>query len=152
MAATLPTMDQRIGNYEAMFLIGQGAGSQLTEVIASIRQMIERAGGRLISMKKWDERRLAFEIDKQKRALYILAYFSAPTVNIVQIERGTNLSEQIMRVLITKADHLSEDEMRAADALKDLEAEAKLRATQPSAIPAVVTEVPTVPVDADDEI
>jgi len=145
-------MDQRIGNYEAMFLIGQGAGSQLTEVIASIRQMIERAGGRLISMKKWDERRLAFEIDKQKRALYILAYFSAPTVNIVQIERGTNLSEQIMRVLITKADHLSEDEMRAADALKDLEAEAKLRATQPSAIPAVVTEVPTVPVDADDEI
>jgi len=42
--------------------------------------------------------------------------------------------------------------MRAADALKDLEAEAKLRATQPSAIPAVVTEVPTVPVDADDEI
>ncbi len=152
MATTLPTMDQRIGNYEAMFLIGQGAGSQLTEVIASIRQMIERAGGRLISMKKWDERRLAFEIDKQKRALYILAYFSAPTVNIVQIERGTNLSEQIMRVLITKADHLSEDEMRAADALKDLEAEAKLRATQPSAIPAVVTEVPTVPVDADDEI
>jgi len=107
-------MDQRIGNYEAMFLIGQGAGSQLTEVIASIRQMIERAGGRLISMKKWDERRLAFEIDKQKRALYILAYFSAPTVNIVQIERGTNLSEQIMRVLITKADHLSEDEMRCA--------------------------------------
>ena len=145
-------MDQRFGNYEAMFLIGQGAGSQLTEVIASIRQMIERAGGRLISMKKWDERRLAFEIDKQKRALYILAYFSAPTVNIVQIERGTNLSEQIMRVLITKADHLSEDEMRAADAMKDLEAEAKLRATQPSAIPAVVTEVPTVPIDADDEI
>ena len=145
-------MDQRVSNYEAMFLIGQGAGSQLTEVIASIRQMIERAGGRLISMKKWDERRLAFEIDKQKRALYILAYFSAPTVNIVQIERGTNLSEQIMRVLITKADHLSEDEMRAADAMKDLEAEAKLRATQPSAIPAVVTEVPTVPIDADDEI
>jgi len=36
--------------------------------------------------------------------------------------------------------------------MKDLEAEAKLRATQPSAVPVTVTEVPVVPVDADEEV
>ncbi len=146
-----PTIDQRTSNYEAMILIGQGAASQLPEILTFIRQMIEKAGGKIIAMKKWDERRLAYEIDKQKRALYILTYFSAPNVNLGQIERACNLNEQIMRVLITKADHLSEDEMRAADAMKDLEAEAKLRATQP-AVPVAVTEVPVVPVDADEEV
>ena len=150
--ATLPTMDQRVSNYEAMFLIGQGAAAQLPEILTFLRQMIEKAGGKIIAMKKWDERRLAYEIDKQKRALYILTYFSVPTVNVGQIERACNLNEQIMRVLITKADHLSEDEMRAADAMKDLEAEAKLRATQPTAVPVTVTEVPSVPVDADEEV
>jgi len=30
-------------------------------------------------MRKWDERRLAYEIKKQKRGLYILCYFKAPT-------------------------------------------------------------------------
>jgi small subunit ribosomal protein S6 len=150
--ATLPTFDQRTANYEAMFLIGQGAASQLPEILTFIRQMIEKAGGKIIAMKKWDERRLAYEIDKQKRALYILCYFNAPTVNLGQVERACNLNEQIMRVLITKADHLSEDEMKAADAMKDLEAEAKLRATQPSAVPVSVTEVPVVPIDADEEV
>jgi small subunit ribosomal protein S6 len=145
------TFDQRTANYEAMFLIGQGTASQLPEILTFITQMIERAGGRIIAMKKWDERRLAFEIDKQKRALYILAYFNAPTTALGQIERACNLNEQIMRVLLTKADHLSEDEMKASDAMKDLEAEAKLRATQPTA-PVAVTEVPVVPVDVDEEV
>lgn len=150
MATT--TLDQRTANYEAMFLIGQGAAVQLPEILTFIRQMIDRAGGRIIAMKKWDERRLAYEIDKQKRALYILAYFNAPTVSLGQIERACNLNEQIMRVLITKSDHLSEDEMKAADAMKDLEAEAKLRATQPASIPVNVTEPPVIPADTDDEV
>lgn len=150
--ATLPTLDQRTANYEAMFLVGQGAAAQLPEIITFITQTIEKAGGKIIAMKKWDERRLAYEIDKQKRALYILAYFNIPTVNLGQVERTCNLSEQIMRFMFTKADHLSVDEMKAADAMKDLEAEAKLRATQPANVPIAVTEPPVVPVDADDEV
>lgn len=147
-----PTIDQRTANYEGMFLIGQGSAAQLPEILAFIRQSIEKAGGRIIAMKKWDERRLAYEIDKQKRALYILAYFNMPTVNVNQLERACNLNEQVMRALFTRADHLSEDEMRAADAMKDLEAEAKLRATQPAAAPVAVTELPEVPADTEEEV
>ena len=136
------TIDARTSNYEAMILIGQGAAAQLPEILTLIRQNIERQGGRIIAMKKWDERRLAYEIDKQKRALYILCYFNVPNTSLGHIERGFNLAEQIMRVLITKVEHLSEDEMRAADAMKDLEAEAKLRATQPNLVPANITARP----------
>lgn len=145
------TIDARTSNYEVVILIGQGAAAQLPEVLTGIRQVIEKAGGRIIAMKKWDERRLAYEIDKQKRALYILGYFNAPNTSLGQIERGFNLTEQIMRVLITKADHLSEDEMKAADAMKDLEAEAKLRASQPNMVPANITAPPTVDPSAEDE-
>ncbi len=66
---------------------------------------------------------------------------------MVEIERACNLSEGILRVLITRADHLTEEEMKAADDPKGLEAEAKLRASQPS-MP--VTEPTPVPAPADE--
>ena len=143
---------KRINAYEVMFLISQGEAADFAGVIEHINHLLERAEAEILGMQKWDERRLAYEIDKQKRALYILAYFNAPTVSLGQIERACNLNEQIMRVLITKSDHLSEDEMKAADAMKDLEAEAKLRATQPASIPVNVTEPPVIPADTDDEV
>jgi small subunit ribosomal protein S6 len=115
--------------YEAMFLIGQAAAANLPEVIDHIKDIFNRAGAELIAMKKWDERRLAYEIKKQKRGLYILTYFRAQNTALPGIERDVNLSERIMRVMILRADHLTEDEMRAADSRDALEAEARMRAS-----------------------
>lgn len=142
----------RTCNYEGLFLISQA--TPFGEAVNGIRHNLERHHATILAMRKWDERRLAYEINKQKRGIYILAYFSCDTRHLGEIERGFNLSEQVMRFLITRADHLTLDEMKAADAQKDLEAEARLRATQPAAAlaAAAVTETPSVPADEDDEL
>lgn len=119
---------ERTFNYEAMFLIGQSTAADLGAVISHIDELLERCGAKLISMAKWDERRLAYEIEKQKRGLYILAYFEAPAQQIAQLDRDTQMSETIMRVLVTRADHLTMEEMQAADNREALLGEAKLRA------------------------
>lgn len=124
----------RTAYYEGMFLISQAVATDLAGVTAFIRQTIEKNGGTVIAMRKWDERRLAFEIQKQKRGYYILTYFQAPTSALTTMERSFNLSEQIMRQLVTKVEHLTVAEMQAADAQRDLETEAKLRATQPASV------------------
>lgn len=141
----------RVANYEGLFLISQS--QPFGEAVNGIRHILERYGATILAMRKWDERRLAYEIQKQKRGIYILAYFSCDTKHLGEIERGLNLSEQIMRFLITRADHMTVDEMRASDAQKELEAEAKLRATQPAAaLAAAVTEPPAAPIDEDEEL
>lgn len=114
-------------NYEVMFLLGQAQSAQLGETLAHINELFKRAHVDVIAMKKWDERRLAYEIEKNKRGTYILAYFSADPANLGGFERDCNLSEKIMRVLITRCDHLSMDEMQAADARQDLATESQLR-------------------------
>jgi small subunit ribosomal protein S6 len=116
--------------YEAMFLISQAVAADLSGAVAHINELLARAHAEVIAMRKWDERRLAYEIKKQKRGLYILAYFKAPNTSIAHLERDCNLSEKILRAMILRADHLTEDEMRAADAREALETEAKLRATR----------------------
>ena len=63
--------------------------------------MIEHHAGQIIVIKKWDKRKLAYEIKGQKRGLYIIAYFTAPGAAVAAIERDVNLSEQVLRVLVT---------------------------------------------------
>lgn len=116
--------------YEAMFLVSQASAADLAGVISHINELLARAKASIVAMRKWDERRLAYEIRKQKRGLYIHTYFMAPGSAIAGLERDCKLSEQILRSLIIRVDHLTEDEMKAADAREALETEAKLRAKQ----------------------
>ena len=121
---------QRINEYEGMFLISQAEAADFGGVIEHINHLFERAGAEVIAMQKWDERRLAYEVDKQKRGVYILSYFKAPTENLQAFERDCNISERILRTMVTKADHLTMDEMKAFDRRSDLEVEAKERAAR----------------------
>jgi small subunit ribosomal protein S6 len=122
--------NNRVYAYEVMFLIGQAQAADLAGVIEHINEIFHRSGAEVIAMRKWDERRLAYEIKKQKRGLYILAYVKIPARNMPLFERDCNLSERLLRVMSLRADHLTEDEMRAADAREDLAVEARMRATR----------------------
>lgn len=127
-------MTQIKRHYEGMFLISQQVAANFAEAVQHIRETMENAGATIIAMKKWDERRLAFEIDKQKRGVYILAYFEAPTSALIKIENTCNLSEQILRAMFLRADHLTLEEMQSADERQALADEARLRATRAAQI------------------
>jgi small subunit ribosomal protein S6 len=114
--------------YEGMFLFSQSTAADLAGVIDHVNEILARAGAEVIAMKKWDERRLAYEIKKQKRGTYVLVYFKADADRIVGIERDCNLSEKVLRLMVLRADHMTEEEMLATDAREDLAAEARQRA------------------------
>jgi ribosomal protein S6 len=101
--------------YEAMFLFPAGAATELEKSISTVRGMIERHEGKIMVLKKWDERKLAYEVKGQKRGVYIIAYFTAPGSAVAGIERDVNLSEEVLRVLVTHAEHLNESEMNAVE-------------------------------------
>jgi small subunit ribosomal protein S6 len=101
--------------YEAMFLFPTSVAADLDHALMTSRQIIERHDGKVLVLKKWDERKLAYEIGKNKRGVYIIAYFSAPGSIVTAIERDVNLSEEILRVMVTKADHLNQTEMDAVE-------------------------------------
>lgn len=105
----------KLNQYEAMFLF-PATGTMETQACLDIaRTMVERHGGQIIVLKKWDERKLAYEMEKQKRGLYLLCYFRNDGSGITGLERDVRLSEQVLRVLITRADHVNETEMAAVE-------------------------------------
>ena len=101
--------------YEGMFLLGPTSPQDQEGALNVVRTMIERHGGQILVIKRWDERKLAYEIGKQKRGTYVISYFRAPGTAVSAIERDVNLSENVLRVLITDADHLNQQEMEAVE-------------------------------------
>lgn len=116
-----------VRQYEGMFLFPQAVTGDLAAAADHVRESITRHGGEVVSLVKWDERRLAFDIRSNKRGVYFLAYFTAPTSVVGSIERDCNLSEKMLRAMIVRADHLSAEQMQDAEGQARLIMESKLR-------------------------
>ncbi|MCH8967530.1 MAG: 30S ribosomal protein S6 [Planctomycetes bacterium] len=100
-----------MNTYEAMFLFDPAAGSSLESVQAEVDRLMTRAEAEVIVTRRLEERRLAYEIDGRKRGLYVLTYFRAEGPKIGPLERDVRLSESILRALILRADHVTEEVM-----------------------------------------
>ena len=108
-------MATKLNKYEAMFLMSTQHTSDVEGSLKLVRGMIEKHHGEILVCKKWDERKLAYEIGKAKRGLFIIAYFNAPGADVTPLERDVRLSEDYIRVLITRADHLNLQEMESVE-------------------------------------
>ena len=103
-----------MNTYEAMFLFDSTFASDFAKVEQEVGRLMERAGAEIVVCRKWDERKLAYDIKGHKRGCYVLTFFRADPGRITGIERDAQLSEPVLRVLILRADHMTAEGMEAA--------------------------------------
>ncbi len=98
--------------YEGLFLIDSAlAAADWDQILGMLKKFLDRAGADVVSIKKWDDRKLAYDIQGKGRGTYILIYFNCDPSRIGGIERDVNLSEQVMRAMILRTDRMSQDDM-----------------------------------------
>jgi small subunit ribosomal protein S6 len=87
--------------YEGMFLLDSGrAAKDWAGTESLVTQVLERYGAKFVLKDRWDERKLAFAIKKQKRGTYYLAYFDAPAGSLAEIRRDLTLTDGVLRFLL----------------------------------------------------
>jgi small subunit ribosomal protein S6 len=107
-----------------MFLVDSAqAGSDWDGIISAIRKILEKAQAEIVSMNKWDDRKLAYDIKGTSRGTYILTYFRVDGGRISEIEKSVQLSERIIRVLILNAERLSQEDIERETPAMKLEKE-----------------------------
>ena len=120
--------------YEGMFLVDSAqAAADWEGTLSVIETILKRADAEVVSMQKWQERKLAYDIDHKTRGTYILSYFKADGPRIAGIEKDVLLSEKVMRVLVLGT------EKRPAEMIeRDIKGESadKPAESAPSAAPA----------------
>ena len=101
--------------YEGMFLIDSAlAAADWDAALKSITDILEKSGAAIESVRKWDERMLAYSVNGKNRGTYILTYFRVEGPKIQEIERNTRLSEKIMRVLILSTERMTQEDIDKA--------------------------------------
>lgn len=96
--------------YEGMFLVDANeAASDWDGVIGAVRNVLERSEAEIVSLNKWDDRRLAYEIDKRERGCYILCYFKVEGPKMAEIDRDIKLNDHIIRALILSAEPIPQE-------------------------------------------
>jgi len=127
--------DEQKNIYEGLFLFPQSVTANLQGAVDHVHELLDRAEAEVVSFGKWDERRLAYEVKGNKRGVYFLAYFRAAPSKMTGLERDCNLSEMMLRALVTRADHVPEELIQSADRRAQLADEIKLREEQSKPTP-----------------
>jgi len=123
--------------YEGMFLIDAG-NPDFQAASEPITNVFNRTEAEVLSLKPWDERKLAYEIKGRKRGLYVLSYFKVDPLRVAEIEHECELDERVLRVLILRQDDVSDETVAAetpatAAAARMQEAAAKRQAEEEAA-------------------
>jgi len=115
--------------YEGLFLVDSAiAAADWQLVTDTINRILAKAEAEVVSLHKWDERKLSYDIGKVSRGTYILVYFNCDPLRIHEIERDVQLSETLLRVMILRTDRMSREDIEKPTPIMVAETQAQAAA------------------------
>jgi small subunit ribosomal protein S6 len=91
--------------YEHVFLARQDlAQGQVDALAEAASNIITQNGGRIVKTETWGLRNLAYRIAKNRKAHYVLLDFEAPAPVVAELERQTQINEDVIRYMTLKVD------------------------------------------------
>ena len=91
--------------YEHVFLARQDlAQAQVDALAENATNIIESNGGRVVKTETWGLRSLAYRIQKNRKAHYVMLDIEAPAPVVAELERQTQINEDVIRYMTIKVD------------------------------------------------
>jgi small subunit ribosomal protein S6 len=89
--------------YETIFILRPDlANDAISAVNSKVRGVIETGGGTLLKVENWGRRKLAYEVRKQLKGIYLFwKYLGSPGL-VEEVERNLRLSDQVIRYYSVK--------------------------------------------------
>jgi len=95
--------------YEHVFLARQDlAQAQVDALAEAATKIITDNQGRVVKTETWGLRSLAYRIAKNRKAHYVMLEIDAPAGVVAELERQTQINEDVIRYMTVKVDALEE--------------------------------------------
>ena len=91
-----------INSYEAVFVVSLKQGEEaVAETVNKFKGLIEK-NGTLESVDEWGKRRLAYPINKETDAFYVLFSFKSEAELPAELDRVAKITDGVLRSMIVK--------------------------------------------------
>ena len=91
--------------YEHVFLARQDlAQAQVDALAENATKIIEDNGGKIAKTETWGLRSIAYRIQKNRKAHYVMLDIDAPAPAVAELERQTQINEDVIRYMTVRVD------------------------------------------------
>lgn len=98
-------MKQFYRKYETVFIVRPELGDEESaRVWERVEGVLTRMGGREIKREVWGKRRLAYEISKNKKGMYLYLRFLGANDLVLELERNLRLMDDVLKFQTVKLD------------------------------------------------
>jgi small subunit ribosomal protein S6 len=94
-----------VSEYEIAVLYHPDLEIDLEKAAAKFTKIIEDNKGKIKSEDNWGKRKLAYNIKGLGSALYVFYAVDMPPLSVKKVESALNITDEVIRFLITKVDH-----------------------------------------------
>ena len=93
-----------MAQYEVAVLYHPDLEVDLTKAEEKVTKIFTDNGGSVTATDNWGKRKLAYTIKKQEYAVYVFYTVEMPTEGVKKVESTLNITDEVVRYLITKPD------------------------------------------------
>ncbi len=89
--------------YELMLVLRPDAPDErAAAVIDRTTRYVVASGGQIVKVAPWGRRRLAYPIERYREGSYHIVVFESPAEAIAELERSLQITEDVLRSLVTR--------------------------------------------------
>jgi small subunit ribosomal protein S6 len=107
-----------LNEYEIAVLYHPDLEIDLEKASTKVEKIITTDGGKITKTDNWGKRKLAYPIKKQEFAVYVIYSAELPAEALSKIEKTLNITDEVIRFLITRPDLKAIAKAEAAKAEK----------------------------------
>lgn len=90
--------------YEVAVLYDPGLEIDLEKSSQRVEKVFTDSGGKVTNIDNWGKRKLAYPIKKNEHAIYVFYTVEFPAEAVRKVESTLNITDEVIRFLITRPD------------------------------------------------
>ena len=114
-----------MNQYEIAILYDPDLEIDLEKATSRVEKIFSDNGGKIANTDNWGKRKLAYPIKKHETAVYVFYTVELPAENVRKVEQTLNITDEVIRFLITLPDLKAIAKAEAAKAEKAEKAAAR---------------------------
>jgi small subunit ribosomal protein S6 len=93
-----PAAGTKLREYETIFLLRPDLAEDLVDkIVDRMRGIVHREGGKVIKVENWGKKKVAYEVKKNLRAIFIRFVYLGTTKMVAEFERNLRMTDDVLK-------------------------------------------------------